>query len=106
MILDVLRGGGEVSEDVLRHIRECDRMYREVYGDSNTASDCSACKKLMMGFHLTPINLPELCIIHCERWKLPVDESQPIVVERRTPEVITATVRHQSMPKATPEMLI
>jgi hypothetical protein len=60
-----------VAEEILCHIRECDRMYREVYGESNHEPQCNPCKKLMkMGFNLNSTNLPELCIIHCERWRI------------------------------------
>jgi len=60
-----------VAEEILCHIRECDRMYKEVHGEVNIEPHCTPCKKLIkLGFNLTSTNLPELCIIHCSRWRL------------------------------------
>jgi hypothetical protein len=62
----------DFGDAIVRHIRECDRMYREVYGRCSDKPECNACKKLLkMGFELTDTTLPELCIRHCERWNLP-----------------------------------
>jgi hypothetical protein len=66
----------EGSDEILRHIQECDRMYSSIYGNSQERP--SPCKKLMkMGFPLTYDTLPDLCIQHCERWRLREDEKMP-----------------------------
>lgn len=66
------------TEEIMYHIRECDRMYREVYGENNSTPECNPCKKLIkMGFNLTSTNLPELCIIHCERWRIQSEGETP-----------------------------
>lgn len=68
----------EFAADIRRHIEECDRMYSEIYGCCSDAPECNTCKKLLkMGFLLTPANLPEICIMHCERWRLP-EEVEPL----------------------------
>lgn len=78
MELDALIREAEVADEIRMHIEECDRMYCEVHGCRVEEPECNVCKKLLsMGFHLTSCNLPEICIVHCERWRLSEDETQP-----------------------------
>jgi len=61
-----------VSEEVRRHIEECDKMYREAYGSLAEEPECNVCRGLLQtGFKITADNLPEICIRRCERWRLP-----------------------------------
>jgi hypothetical protein len=65
-------GGSAVADEVYLHIRECDRMYRSIRGECDSRPECNVCKKLLkLGVELDFEILPELCIQHCERWKLP-----------------------------------
>ena len=80
MISTTLKREYDTPNDIFRHIRECDRMYNEVYGRCPSTSEYNACRKLLkMGFQLNSTNLPELCILHCERWNLPT-ECNPVSV--------------------------
>ncbi|MFH1056060.1 MAG: hypothetical protein V1744_08215 [Candidatus Altiarchaeota archaeon] len=76
MALGFKVGESKVTESILRHISECDLMYREVYGECAPGPECNVCKKLItMGFELNQENLPEVCIVHCERWRLHSQDS-------------------------------
>jgi hypothetical protein len=79
------RAASEVPQDVVLHIHECDRMFYELYGVSAKGADCNMCKSLLtLGFNLSYMSLPKLCIEHCERWRLPeearVEECQAMAV--------------------------
>jgi hypothetical protein len=56
---------------VLRHIRECDRMYEGVYGKPDQSPETSVCRMLLeRGVELRQNDLPDICIRECERWSL------------------------------------
>ncbi|MBD3387778.1 MAG: hypothetical protein GF416_01905 [Candidatus Altiarchaeales archaeon] len=76
MDLNMLMREADVADEIMRHIQECDRMYTEIHGCANETPECNVCKKLLsMGFQLTSNNLPEICIIHCDRWRI-ADEDE------------------------------
>jgi len=72
MDLELLVREARLSEEIRRHIEECDRMYCEAYGCLIEAPECNVCRRLIeTGFKLTADDLPQICIRQCERWRLP-----------------------------------